>query len=387
VSVIDPTCEKLARDGGPRAIEGEPPDWPPRDEHVREALLAAWADGSWGRYHGPHCRRLADELARMHAVEHVTLCCSGTAAVELALRGLRIGPGDEVILAGYDFPGNFRAVEATHARVVLVDVHESGCLIDPDAIHAAVGPRTRALIVSHLHGALVDMPRVMELSRRHGLAVVEDACQVPGARIADRAAGSWGDIGVLSFGGSKLLSAGRGGALVTPHAEVQQRVRVYAHRGNDSFPLSELQAAVLLPQLARLAERNARRAANVERLLGQLAAGPALSPLVNRTAASQPVYYKLAFRYDSAAAGNRPLDEVVDALRAEGAPVDRGFRGFAGRSERRCRKSGSLVHSIRAAEATLLVHHPILLAEPAQIDELARALVKVGRWFAKQMQA
>src|SRR5688572_14356506 len=86
--------------------------WPVRDEAVRDALVRAWADGSWGRYHGPHCEQLRGELSALHHVEHVTLCSSGTVAVELALRGLKVGADDEVILAGYDFPGNFRAIEA-----------------------------------------------------------------------------------------------------------------------------------------------------------------------------------------------------------------------------------------------------------------------------------
>ena len=376
--------EKLAIHGGPRALGSDPPAWPAQDEAVRAALEAAWADGSWGRYHGPHGKRLAAELARQFQAEHVTLCCSGTFAVELALRGLKIRSGDEVIMAGYDFPGNFRAVEATGARVVLVDVEVDRCLLDVEHVAAAVGPRTRALIVSHLHGALVDMPRVLQVARRHGLSVVEDACQTPGAVVADRPAGAWGDVGVLSFGGSKLLSAGRGGALLTSDAQIHQRARIFAHRGNEAFPLSELQAAVLLPQLATLAERNRQRAAAVERLLAQANPIAALRPLVNRTAHSQPAYYKLAWRYVAEAVGSASLDEFLAALQAEGAPVDRGFRGFAGRSEKRYRRVMPLVESRRAAETTVLLHHPILLEPLERIDALARAMVKVADAFSKQ---
>ncbi len=379
VAVIDTALEQLALHGGPRALDGEPPAWPILDEAIRHALEAAWSSGSWGRYHGPNCQRLAEQLAGMHGVEHVTPCCSGTFAVELALRGLKVGAGDEVILAGYDFPGNFRAVEATRARPVLVDVEADSCLLDIDAIDAAAGPLTRAIIVSHLHGALVDMPRVMDVARRHDLAVVEDACQTPAAMVAGRAAGSWGDVGLLSFGGSKLLSAGRGGAMLTDDAEIHQRARIFCHRGNDAFPLSELQASVLLPQLAALADRNRRRAASVERLLERTAAVTSLRPLINRTQGSTPVYYKLAWRYESAAAGGASIDDLIAALEAEGAPVARGFRGFAGRSARRCRKVGSLENSRRAAETTILLHHPILLEPPGRIDALAGAIAKVAR--------
>jgi dTDP-4-amino-4,6-dideoxygalactose transaminase len=386
VASIDTTTEKLAIDGGVPALSAGPPPWPPVDDDIRLALDAAWADGSWGRYHGPHTERLASLLAARHDVAHVTLCCSGTMGVELALRGLAIGPGDEVLLGGYDFPGNFRAIEATGARPALIDVGANSCLVDVERIAASARPEMRAIVVSHLHGMLVDMPRVMEIARRHHLAVVEDACQVPGATIAGRAAGSWGDVGVLSFGGSKLLSAGRGGALLMSDAQMQQRIKVFSHRGNQAFPLSELQAAVLMPQLARLDERNRRRAAAVERLLGQTTEIASLAPMTNRTENSNPVYYKLAWRYEPPAAAGAPIDEFLAALRAEGAPVDGGFRGFSGRSERRCRKAGTLEHSRRAAESTILLHHPLLLAEPEQIDALAHGMTKVARAFGHRIR-
>ncbi len=380
--IIDTASEILAIHGGPRAFAGELPPWPPVDEDVRRALDEAARDGSWGRYHGRHGERLAAELARMHDVEHVLPVCSGTFAVELALRGLAIGHGDEVLLAGYDFPGNFRAIEATRARPVLVDVEADSCLLDLELLAAAIGPRTRAMIVSHLHGALVDMPRVMQLAREHQLAVVEDACQTPGATIAGRAAGSWGDVGVLSFGGSKLLSAGRGGAVLTSGARIHQRCKIHCQRGNDAFPLSELQAAVLVPQLAKLAERNQRRAASVLQLRAETAGLAALRHLANRTKHAAPSFYKVAWQYEPAAAGNTPIDEFVAALAAEGAPLDRGFRGFAGRGQKRCRKAGPLDQSRRAAETTILLHHPILLESGERIRALARAIAKVANAFA-----
>ena len=203
----------------------------------------AWADGSWGRYHGPHCGKLERELARLHEVDFVTLVCSGTFAVELALRGLGIARGDEVILAGYDFPGNFRAIEAIGARVALVDVEPDGWLLDLDQLPAAVGEHTRAIVVSHLHGGMADMPRLMDFAARHSLAVVEDACQSPGAIVSGRVAGSWGDVGVLSFGGSKLLTAGRGGAAT----DAQRRRSPTASKSSASAAITRSRSASCKP--------------------------------------------------------------------------------------------------------------------------------------------
>ena len=116
------------------------------------ALNFSYADHSWGRYEGPNCEIFRQQLADYHDTEFVTLCQSGTFATELALRGLRVGSGDEVILAGYDFGGNFAAIEATGAKPVLVDIEETNWNLDPRLAAAAVGERTKAIIVSHLHG-------------------------------------------------------------------------------------------------------------------------------------------------------------------------------------------------------------------------------------------
>src|ERR1051326_3359878 len=189
--------------GIPLFPEG-PPAWPPAWEEVLLALKQSLAEGSWGHYHGPNTRLLAERLAAYHEVEFVELCCSGTFAIELALRALQIGPGDEVILADYDFIGNFNDVVALGARPVLIDVAAHNWNLNPELIAEAISPATRAILVSHLHGGVVPMSRVVNIAREHGLAVIEDACQMPGALIEGRKAGTWGDIGVISFGGSKL---------------------------------------------------------------------------------------------------------------------------------------------------------------------------------------
>ncbi len=367
----------IALHGGPPSLPDAPFAWPPADTAVRDALLAAWAAGSWGHYHGPQGEQLTRQLAAYHQVEHVWLCSSGTLAVELALRGLKVGRGDEVILAGYDFAGNFRAVEAVDARPVLVDIDPSNWCLDIGQLDAAHGPATRAVIVSHLHGGLVDLPRLMDWASQRNVLIVEDACQAPGAAIGQRFAGTWGDVGVLSFGGSKLLTAGRGGALLIRQAEVLQRIKIYVERGNNAFPLSELQAAVLPAQLARLDERNRQRRASVARLLADTSDLPGLRPLANRATAGEPSYYKLAWQYDARALGGLAIETFVQAAQAEGAPIDRGFRGFVTRSERRCRHVGELPASRAAAENTLLLHHPILLESPEVIRQLAAALRKV----------
>jgi dTDP-4-amino-4,6-dideoxygalactose transaminase len=368
--------------GGSAVRPQGPPSWRPADPEVLEALQAAYRDGSWGTYHGPNVERLEAALREYHQIDFALACASGTFAVELALRALKIGPGDEVILAAYDYPGNFLSVHAVGAHPVLVDVEADNWNLRVDFLADAVSPQTRAIIVSHLHGGMVPMREVMEFAHSKGLAVIEDAAQAPGAMIQGRMAGTWGDAGVLSFGGSKLLSAGRGGALLTPRADAAQRARTWHFRGNLIAPLSELQAAVVVPQLAKLDARNQSRLRAVQELTQRLQSDPGLRPFRN-TVECQPGYYKVGFQYDAAVFG-LSRQKLVCALRAEGIAMDEGFHSLhVGRSPKRFRQVGELPEATRAHEGTIILHHPVLLEETSRLDEVATAIRKVHAHAAR----
>src|SRR5579875_1703156 len=363
--------------GGEAIRPQGPPAWPLADDSILQAMQSAYSDGSWGRYQGGHVARLEQCLACMHQVEHVLTCGSGTFAVELALRALKIGPGHEVIMAAYDYVGNFLSIHAVGARPVLVDVDAENWNFAPESLTAAISPATRAVLVSHLHGGLVPMREVVAVAAQHRIAVIEDAAQAPGAWVQGRPAGTWGDVGILSFGGSKLLTAGRGGALLTRQADVAQRARLWLQRGNHLCPLSELQAAVLLPQLDRLKERNAQRRRAVQFLQEQLRDLPGLQPFRNRPLQdNEPVYYKLGFQFDADQFG---LDRArfVAALRAEGIAIDEGFRALhVGRSPKRWRSMGPLPQAERAHAAAVVLHHPILLGSDEDLMQVVQAMKK-----------
>ncbi len=352
-----------------------PPPWPLPDERVRAALQAAYADGSWGKYHGGRVEQLEVALAQMHGVAHALTCASGTVAVEIALRAVKVAAGDEVILAGYDFGGNFRAIEAIGARPVLLDIDPQTWCLDAAQLAESISPLTKAVIVSHLHGGLADMQAITATCHNHGIAVVEDACQTPGGIVQGKLAGTWGDVGVFSFGGSKLLTAGRGGAIVTNDAHIAQRAKIYCDRGNHAFPLSELQAAVLLPQLEALAEQNAARQQSVATLLEFTRDLPQLQAVATSMDRGLSGYFKLAWLYHGRPQQSR--DWLIRAAQAEGLALDVGFRGFATRSDARCRKIGSLPHSRAAADRTVILHHPVLLQPHETIARVADALHKI----------
>jgi dTDP-4-amino-4,6-dideoxygalactose transaminase len=363
--------------GGPPVRPQGPPPWPLPDEDILQVLQEAYRDGSWGKYHGGYVERLEERLARYHEVEFALTCGSGTFAVELALRALKIGPGDEVILAAYDYGGNFLSVHAVGAMPVLVDIHPENWNLDPSRLEGALGRATRAIIVSHLHGGVVPMQDIMTLAAAHGLRLIEDAAQAPGALVQGRKAGTWGDIGILSFGGSKLLSAGRGGALLTRHAEIHQRARLYLNRGNHVCPLSELQAAVLLPQLDKLDVRNVQRLHNVRYLSERLQGTPGLRPFRNLCPETIAGYYKLGFQFDGTCFG-LSRERFVSAARAEGIAFDEGFRAsHIGRSPSRFRRAGDLTEAECAHDGALLLHHPVLSCTTAESEEVIWAVRKI----------
>ena len=346
------------------------PAWPPTTPEIEAEVMELLRDQTWGLYEGTCAERLRENLREQFKHDHVYPCSSGTLSVELALRGMGIGPGDEVILAGYDFPGNFRAIEAVGATPVLTDVEETSWSLDAEQLEEAFSATTRAVIASHLHGSLADMDRIVELTRRHGGLVLEDACQVPGAVIQGKPAGAWGDVSVLSFGGSKLLSAGRGGAVMTSDPEILQRLKVFGERGNLAFPLSELQAAVLIPQFAMLAQRHELRRNRVQQLVRELRDLDGYAKIVNPREQDSPAYYKWGLCLKDAT--RREL--LVHHCQRAGLPLDTGFRGFVKRSSRRCRKVGSLAHATERAAGTVLLHHPVLLQDSAVISKLAEEL-------------
>jgi perosamine synthetase len=336
-------------------------------------------EGVWQTYEGKNLQNLRSVLSKALDREHVRLCCSGTFAVELAVRSLHLPPNAEVILAAYDFPGNFRAIQDSGASVVLCDVAKNDWIPHVAQLEQALASNTKAIVVSHLHGSLAPMADLCSWARERGLLVVEDACQVHGGSIDGKPAGAWGDFGVFSFGGSKLIAAGRGGAVVTNDARFAQRMTVFCERGNDSYAMSELQAAVLVPQYEHLAADHASRLKAANELIESLTEYNWLS-VVPVAKNEQRSFYKVGvllkesilqftrvqkFVQNSSSETLSPIalarDYVLQRLERQQVDCGAGFRGFLRRSANRCRKVAVLDNSRFAADATIVIHHRHLL--------------------------
>jgi len=373
--------------GGPPIRPEGPPVWPQPDPDIQAAVASALASGSWGKYHGDHVCALEIELAEFHGISHAITCASGTLAIETALRTLGVGPDDEVVMSAYDYEPNFLSVHAIGAKPVLVDVSPRNWNLDPGSLATAISPRTKAILCSHLHGGMVPMREVMETARQHGVGVVEDAAQASGAIVQGKPAGTWGDIGVLSFGGSKLLTAGRGGALLFSDSQLYQRAKLWLHRGLQQWaPLSELQAATLRPQLRKLRQSTLIRWERVNQLVEAVSATPGLVAFSNIVSDSIPAYYKVGFQYDSNTF-RLPRDLFIKAIRAEGIALDPGFKALhIGRSPSRFKTHAMPINASAAHEQCIALHHPVLGTTLEEVAQVADAVAKVyravaeGRW-------
>jgi dTDP-4-amino-4,6-dideoxygalactose transaminase len=226
---------------------------------------------------------------------------SGTAALELSLRALDIGPGDEVILPTNTFIATASAVANVGATPVFVDVDPATLLMTAGDVSAALSPRTAAVIAVHLYGQPADMDALGEVARRAGIVVIEDAAQAHGATWNGRRAGGLSTVGCFSFYPGKNLGAyGDAGAIVTNDAALAERVRSLANHGraaNDAglhehrggnHRLDTLQAAVLLAKLPHLDRWNAQRRAAAERYRRLLADLPVALPVVLDGCQQQP---------------------------------------------------------------------------------------------------
>ena len=262
---------------------------------LRDELLAAVARVCDSQHFilGPEVERLEADLAVALHVRHAIGVSSGTDALLVALMALGVGPGDEVLTSAYSFFATAGCPARLGATPVFVDIDPATYAIDPAAVAAAITPRTKAIIPVHLFGLCADMDPLLEISRRTGVPIIEDACQAIGATYRDRQAGSMGAFGCFSFFPSKNLGAfGDAGLVTTNDDRLAAEVRLLRNHGaqpkyyhariGGNFRLDAIQAAVLnvkRPHLETWTAARRRNAARYMRLLADAGLAPGALPL------------------------------------------------------------------------------------------------------------
>ena len=255
---------------------------------------------------GPAVERFERDFAAYCGTRSAVGVGSGTEALWLTMVAMGIGPGDEVITVPMSFVATVEAICLAGAKPVFVDIDERTYTMDPQALEAAVTPRTKAVIPVHLFGQAADMSPILEIARRRGLRVIEDAAQAHGAEYQGRRTGSLGDAGCFSFYPSKNLGAfGEGGAVVTDHEDLAAKLRMLRDHGQTgknrhsligwNSRLDAIQAAVLGVKLRHLDRENSLRREHAQRYDHWLAGLPeVLTPLA--AAGGRHVYHIYALR-------------------------------------------------------------------------------------------
>ncbi|MCA9286303.1 MAG: DegT/DnrJ/EryC1/StrS family aminotransferase [Phycisphaerales bacterium] len=236
-----------------------------RDE-IDSAIAAVIAESAFVR--GPHVERFEGEFAAAIGVEHCVSCANGTDALYIAMRGLGLEPGDEVVTTAHSWIATSETITQAGGRVVFVDTDPKTYTIDPSRIEARITPRTRGIIPVHLYGQPADMDAIMTIASRHGLWVLEDCAQAHLATYKGRQVGTFGRAATYSFYPGKNLGAmGDAGAIVTNDADLAQWMALYARHGGKGNHLIEginsrldgLQAAILSAKLPHLRNWTAAR--------------------------------------------------------------------------------------------------------------------------------
>ncbi|MFW6164023.1 MAG: DegT/DnrJ/EryC1/StrS family aminotransferase [Planctomycetota bacterium] len=332
----------LALKRGPKAVTGTPPPWPVIDETVVRAVskaletepLSALRDGTPGAFE--------KRFAKYHHRRYALMTNSGTAALQLALAGCGLEPGDEVITTPYTWGGTIGAILHHNAVPVFADIDPETLCLDPEAIRGRISKRTRAILPVHIFGMPADMATIVSIAREHGLKVVEDCSQAAGAQYRSKLVGRWGDVGAFSLQASKNLTAGEGGILITSDREIYDRalalgthpVRIedevyhsqykrYADGLNFNFRPHPLAAAIAGAQLSKLAGWVREKNRNFRRLFDRVEGivEPHGAAFRREHKGLVHGYHRVSLKFVHPDLAGLPHSVLLKALRAEGMDV------------------------------------------------------------------
>lgn len=399
----------LAMDGG-RPLRAQPyPAWPYWDDREEAVLLDVLRSGEWWSVGGSHVTRFEDEFAAFHGARHGVAVTNGSAALEVCLMAAGVDWGDEVITTPYTFIATASACLLVGAMPRFVDVLPDTWNLDPALVEAAITPRTKAIIAVHLGGEPADMDALAEIARRHGIVLIEDACQAHGAEWCGRPVGALGDMGCFSFQASKNITSGEGGIILTNDERWYERCwsvhnvgrqregQWYGHVALASnYRLSEWAGAVLRVQLTRLQGQAERRARNGAYLADTLAEVSGLSAIPGDARVTRNAYHLFKLWYDPQRFGGRDKAEFAKAMQAEGIPISVGYPrplaqepvirrrvafiadrlGLEPPTEAQCPVAESV------CERGLWLPQNVLLGSHADVEDVVRAALKVQRAWA-----
>ena len=291
--------------------------------YVAEAIGSSWISSN-----GQFVTRFEKEFAEFAGTKYALSVANGTVALHLALLGLEVAAGDEVLVPSLTYVATANAVRYVGAEPVFIDVDPQTWCIDPARLEEQITPRTTAIIAVHLYGHPADMDAISAVAAKHGLSVIEDAAEAHGAEYKGRKAGSLGHVATFSFYGNKILTSGEGGALTLNDPELYARLKMLRGQGMDparryyfpivgyNYRLTNVACALLCAQLERYEEIVGKRRQIAARYEQRLRATPGLGlqPVADNVL---PAPWLFCVTIDQAVFGVS-RDEVMQALADEG---------------------------------------------------------------------
>lgn len=399
---------ELALNGGTPVRTLPYPPWPQYGEEEERALLDVLHSRSWGGYHQA-VKDLEEDFAAYHQVPYGISCANGTVAIEVALRALGIGPGDEVIVTPYSFIASASAILLCQAVPVFADIDPQSFNLSPAAVEAAITPRTKAIIVVHFGGQPADMDAFQSIAERYGLNLVEDAAHAHGARWRGVPVGGLGHVATFSFQSFKLITAGEGGMILTRSSQIADRCWSYCNQGRKrdggwfehftlgtNYRITAFQAGVLKAQLRRMPQQTKIRAANVAYLRAGLREIGGLVLPEEDVHVEQHPNYLLTLWYQPEAFSGLPRDLVLQALQAEGIPFKPTYPHPLYRNPLFAAEPGPLLRcdgfhaaqnyaelklpvAERVCRDAMWLNHYVFMGEKRDIDDVLDAVRKVQR--------
>ena len=343
---------KLALMGGEPLRTAAFPSWPVHDESEVEAVSEVVRSGKWFRFayatgvelneptSGPMSRAVefAHKFAAFTGAKYGVCTANGTGSLEMLFKAIGLWPGDEVIVPAYTYVASATAVLAAQAVPVFVDIEPDTYLMDMDKVEAAITERTRAIEPVHFGGQPVDMDRLLAIAKKHNLKIIEDAAHAHGSEWRGQKVGALGTAGSFSFQLAKNMTAGEGGIVVTNDFDIAELCESYLwsgrkkgrpwyefHRLGWNYRITEFKAALLLVQLARLEEQNARRMDNARYLSEALSEIDGLKVQRWDERATKHSWHIYMIRYDPERFDGMPRARFLEALNAEGIPCFTGY--------------------------------------------------------------
>ncbi len=376
-------------------------DWPVWDEKEEKALLEVLHSGKW--WFGEKVEEFERLYADYQGAQYGVSCTNGTAALIIAVKALGIGYGDEVITTPMTFIATSTAIILSGAIPVYVDVEEDTLNLDIDKIEEAITPRTKAILPVHVFGRPLDMDRLMAISKKHNLIVIEDAAHCWGGQYKGRGLGTIGEAGTFSFQYTKNLQSAEGGIVLMNDEKLRDtcwsfmncgRIKgkawYYMENISPNQRLTEFQAALLITQFSRLEEQIKQRVRTHDFLYEKFQnAGGLRTMAPENETSTRRSHHGMALRFIEEEWDGLPKDRFIEAMNAEGVLIAGGYGFPLYKEPAFTRKEnlppgdypdyGSLYLPVseKASKEGLLIPQTVLLAEPKEAEDIVRAAEKV----------